>query len=311
MTLPRVVLTSSRHGIVLGYYALDKPDLFSIVRNIGASNVYRFNEHNFPNEDAARAFRGYPLAQWPGLSALRRDERSDRTFKGEKHRAGLYKCRACEQQFTVTIGSVMESSHILFHKWALAFHLMASSKKGVSANQLMRNLGIGSYRTAWFMAHRIREAMADSDPEPLGGKGKTVEVDETFIGKPDNFRQRQRMAVKARHRDQTQGPHHGRTRGRSISVKVEDLTAQTIKTVSASMSSRQRLSTQTRRSTIKRSVKNLPSMKLLTTARRICRREGETRQRTRLKGIWHFQARHDGRLSALRRKPFTGVFERI
>ena len=61
---------------------------------------------------------------------------------------------------------------------------MASSKKGVSAHQLMRMLGLGSYRTAWFMAHRVREAMADRDPEPLGGKGKTVEVDETFIGKP-------------------------------------------------------------------------------------------------------------------------------
>jgi hypothetical protein len=62
---------------------------------------------------------------------------------------------------------------------------MAASKKGVSAHQLMRMLGIGSYRTAWFLAHRVREAMADRDPEPLGGKGKTVEIDETFIGKPD------------------------------------------------------------------------------------------------------------------------------
>ena len=97
----------------------------------------------------------------------------------------------------------MELSHIPLHKWALAFRLMASSKKGISAHQLMRNLGLGSYRTAWFMAHRIREAMNDSDPEPLGGKGKTVEVDETFIGKPDDdLCQRQGLADQARNGDQ-------------------------------------------------------------------------------------------------------------
>ena len=105
--------------------------------------------------------------------------------QGKSHRPGLYQCNACREPFTVTVGSVMESSHIPLHKWALGFHLMASSKKGVSAHQLMRNLGLGSYRTAWFMAHRIREAMHDNDPDPLGGKDKTVEVDETYIGKPD------------------------------------------------------------------------------------------------------------------------------
>jgi hypothetical protein len=85
------------------------------------------------------------------------------------------------------IGTVMESSHIPMIKWALAFHLMASSKKGYSAHQLMRTLGLGSYRTAWFMAHRIREAMFVPDPEPFGGKDKVVEVDETFIGKPESI----------------------------------------------------------------------------------------------------------------------------
>jgi transposase-like protein len=97
-------------------------------------------------------------------------------LKGESTRAGLYKCRACDLQFSAMIGTVMESSHVPMTKWALAFHLMAASKKGVSAHQLMRMLGLGSYRTAWFMAHRVREAMADRDPEPLGGKGKTVEI---------------------------------------------------------------------------------------------------------------------------------------
>ena len=80
----------------------------------------------------------------------------------------------------------MERSHIPLHKWLLAIYLMASSKKGVSAHQLMRNLGLGSYRTAWFLAHRVREAMTDIEPNknggPLGGADKVVEADETVIG---------------------------------------------------------------------------------------------------------------------------------
>jgi transposase-like protein len=102
---------------------------------------------------------------------------------GKSHRPGMYQCNACREPFTAMIGTVMESSHVPMTKWALAFHLMASSKKGVSAHQLMRTLGLGSYRTAWFMAHRVREAMDIRDPEPLGGKDKTVEADETFIGR--------------------------------------------------------------------------------------------------------------------------------
>jgi transposase-like protein len=102
---------------------------------------------------------------------------------GATARPGLYRCHECVKQFTATIGTVYESSHIPMHKWMLATHLLCASKKGVSAHQLMRTLGLGSYRTAWFMAHRIREAMAEHSPEPLGGKGKTVEIDETYIGR--------------------------------------------------------------------------------------------------------------------------------
>ena len=153
-------------------------------------------------------------------------------LKGEAHRAGLWKCRACEEQFTAMIGTVMESSHIPLTKWALGFHLWLSSKKGVSAHQLMRNLGLGSYRTAWFMAHRIREAMADRDPEPLGGKGKTVEIDETFIGKPDRgFRQRQGLGRAAGPRPSARCLTMVERGGRAVSVKVDDLTQQTLKTI--------------------------------------------------------------------------------
>jgi transposase-like protein len=141
----------------------------------------------FHNEDAARAY--FETLHWPEGSVCPHCGVINQAtpLKGEAHRTGLYKCRACEEQFSVTVGTVMESSHVPLHKWALAFRLMAGSKKGVSAHQLMRELGLGSYRTAWFLAHRVREAMADRDPEPLGGKGKTVEIDETFIGKPDEI----------------------------------------------------------------------------------------------------------------------------
>ena len=101
--------------------------------------------------------------------------------QGKSHRAGLYQCNACRQPFTVTVGTVMEKSHIPLNKWLLGFHLMAASKKGVSAHQLHRTLGV-TYKTAWFMAHRIREAMKPEGSEPMGGEGKTVEVDESYVG---------------------------------------------------------------------------------------------------------------------------------
>jgi transposase-like protein len=151
---------------------------------------------------------------------------------GKSHRSGLIQCNACREPFTVTVGSVMESSHIPLHKWALAFRLMAASKKGVSAHQLMRVLGLGSYRTAWFMAHRVREAMADRDPEPLGGKGKTVEIDETFIGKPEEtfvsgkgWQAKRGTATKRKVLTMVERG------GRAVSVKVEDLTVETLRTV--------------------------------------------------------------------------------
>ena len=102
--------------------------------------------------------------------------------QGKSHRPGLYQCNACRTPFTVTVGTVMEKSHIPLNKWLLGFHLMASSKKGISAHQLHRLLGI-TYKSAWFMCHRIREAMTDTSTEPMGGKGKHVEADETYIGR--------------------------------------------------------------------------------------------------------------------------------
>jgi transposase-like protein len=101
--------------------------------------------------------------------------------QGKAHRAGLYYCAACNGQFTVTIGTVMERSKIPLSKWLLAMHLMSASKKGMSALQLQRMLGV-TYKTAWFLCHRIREAMTPATYDPLGGEGKIVEADETYIG---------------------------------------------------------------------------------------------------------------------------------
>jgi transposase-like protein len=186
----------------------------------------------FHNEDAARAY--FERLHWPnGPVCPHCGVLNEATvLEGDAHRSGLYKCRACEKQFSVTVGTVMESSHVPLNKWALAFRLMAGSKKGVSAHQLMRELGLGSYRTAWFLAHRVREAMADRDPEPLGGKGKTVEIDETYIGRPDNvfvsgkgWQSKRGTATKRKVLTMVERG------GRAVSIKVEDLTIPTVKKV--------------------------------------------------------------------------------
>ena len=101
--------------------------------------------------------------------------------KGEV-RHGLRKCGACRKQFTVRVGTVFESSHIPLHKWLQATYLLCSSKKGISAHQLHRVMEI-TYKSAWFMAHRLREAMRTGDLAPFGGEGSIVESDETFIGR--------------------------------------------------------------------------------------------------------------------------------
>jgi transposase-like protein len=116
--------------------------------------------------------------------------------KKQSHRAGLYYCNACKGTFTVTVGTVFERSKIALNKWVLASHLMAASKKGISAHQLHRLLGV-TYKTAWFMAHRIREAMKEDvkSAGPLGGEGKTVEADETYIGKRETPRKLSRGRI--------------------------------------------------------------------------------------------------------------------
>ena len=99
-----------------------------------------------------------------------------------KVRHGLKKCKGCGKQFTVRIGTIFEDSHIELHLWLQAIHLMTSSKKGISSHQLSRTLGV-TVRSAWFLSHRIREAMRDNGAVDFGEGGGVVEVDETFIGR--------------------------------------------------------------------------------------------------------------------------------
>jgi transposase-like protein len=130
-------------------------------------------------EDQARDF--FEIRRWPNVPVCPHCASVNVYLLGGKStRPGLRECRDCDGNFTVTVGTVMEDSHLPLATWAKAFHLMASSKKGVSALQLQRQLGLGSYRTAWFLAHRIREAMRC---QPVAGMLKnSVQVDEAYIG---------------------------------------------------------------------------------------------------------------------------------
>lgn len=139
-----------------------------------------FSAPRFHDDEAAREFLEGVL--WPEGPVCPHCGMINHAYATK--RAGVYRCaeKECRKDFTVTMRTVMERSKIALHKWMLGFHLMCSSKKGVSAHQLHRTLDI-SYEAAWFMAHRIREAMREGGLVPMGGEGKIVEADETYHGK--------------------------------------------------------------------------------------------------------------------------------
>ena len=135
----------------------------------------------FHDEVAARAH--FEATRWPdGPYCPHCGSFNVVRMGGEAHRNGAFNCRDCREQFSATVGTVFESSHVPMHKWLLANHLMNASKKGVSAHQLHRTIKV-SYKTAWFICHRIREAMRDASPVVLGGEGKVIEADEAYHGK--------------------------------------------------------------------------------------------------------------------------------
>lgn len=136
----------------------------------------------YTNEAAAREH--LEAIRWPNGPICPHCGSVDNAAKleGKSTRPGVYKCRDCRKPFSVTVGTVYERSHIPLNKWVLATHLICASKKGMSAHQLHRMLGL-TYRSAWFMAMRIREAMRDINPGLIGGgEGGVVEIDETYVG---------------------------------------------------------------------------------------------------------------------------------
>src|SRR3954468_4522656 len=144
------------------------------------------SDKHFHNEEAAYAFVEARL--WPQGPVCPHCGGYERIglMGGKSTRIGAYKCYQCRKPFTVKVGTIFEASHVPLRFWLQAMFLMASSKKGISANQLHRTLGV-TLKTAWFMAHRIREAMRSGDLSPFGTGGTTVEVDETFISNdPDS-----------------------------------------------------------------------------------------------------------------------------
>lgn len=148
-------------------------------------------EPRFTDENAAREH--LEALHWPdgpvcphcgSVSAKRLPPQRGRKTKAHpegKVRHGVVQCNDCRQQYTVTVGTVFESSKVPLNKWLYVNHVLCSSKKGTSAHQIARNIGV-SYKTAWFMMHRIREAMKDTDVGPMGGHGETIEADETYVG---------------------------------------------------------------------------------------------------------------------------------
>ena len=139
------------------------------------------NQPHFQDPDKARAY--LEAIQWPNGPVCPHCGviGGHYALQGKAHRPGLWKCKDCREQFTVTVGTVFERSKIKLNVWLQAVYLLCSSKKGMSSHQLHRVLGV-TYKTAWFMSHRIREAFRDANPGALGGAGGPVEVDETYYG---------------------------------------------------------------------------------------------------------------------------------
>ena len=185
--------------------------------------------------DEAAAFAHIEAMLWPdgpvcpkcGVIGEAYELKGVRTKPSKKNpegkvRHGLKKCKACKHQFTVRVGTIFEESHIELHLWLQAIYLMTSSKKGISSHQLSRTLGI-TVKSAWFMSHRIREAMRDDGSVDFGSGGGVVEVDETFIGRDKDRPVRRGYMHKHKILSLVD-----RTTGHAKSVVVDDLEAQTL-----------------------------------------------------------------------------------
>lgn len=186
-------------------------------------------------QDADKAREHLEATRWPqGPVCPHCGSVDDATAVGGKAaRKGVYQCNAkeCRGQFSVTVGTVFESSKVPLNKWLLATYLMSSSKKGISAHQLHRTLGV-TYKTAWFMAHRIREAMNPANPAPVGGSGKIVEADETYVGGKESNKHANKRLTKRDHLGGKQAVLSLVERGGAVrSFHVPRVTAKTLRPI--------------------------------------------------------------------------------
>lgn len=186
------------------------------------------SNHIFQDEAKAREY--LESVRWPDgpVCAFCGQFDTVKPVGGKSMGPGWYHCKDCRRKFTVRVGTLYERSHVPLHKWLLATHLLCASKKGISAHQLHRMLGV-TYKTAWFMAHRIREGMQDPNPGPMGGRGKIVEVDETYQGssgynlKPEGWELKRGLGDK--YKVITLVERGGRAR----SMKVDNMNSRTVR----------------------------------------------------------------------------------
>lgn len=180
----------------------------------------------FHNEEAAYEFVESRI--WPRGAICPHCGGTERNSKmgGKSTRIGVYKCYDCRKPFTVKVGTIFESSHIPLRLWLQAIFLIAASKKGISSNQLHRTLGI-TLKSAWFMSHRIREAMKAGGLEPFGSGGGFVEVDETYIGKDATKEKKTPMARGWAHKQKVLSLID-RNSGKSRSVVIDNTKAKTL-----------------------------------------------------------------------------------
>lgn len=176
----------------------------------------------FHNEEAAYAY--VEARVWANGRVCPHCGVVDKSGKlgGKSTRVGTYKCYACRKPFTVKIGTIFEASHVPMNLWLQAIYLMCASKKGISSNQLHRTLGV-TLKTAWFMSHRIREAMRDDTLGTFGSGGGVVEVDETFIGREPGKEVKRGVGHKMKVLTLVD-----RTTGKAKSVVVDDLKIKTL-----------------------------------------------------------------------------------
>ncbi len=181
-----------------------------------------FSAPQFLSEGAAYAFVESKI--WPKGPICPHCGGKERISKmnGQATRIGLYKCYACRKQFTVKIGTIFEDSHVPMRLWLQAIYLLSASKKGFSAHQLHRTLGV-TLKTAWFMGHRIREAMREGTLAPFGSTGGTVEVDETFLWNEENVPVKRGYAHKRKILSLVD-----RESGEARSIVINDLSAKTV-----------------------------------------------------------------------------------